>query len=291
MERKNFKIKAKKSMLLEKYLKENLGLSAAHIRKLKNIPDGITRNGNLIRTVDTVFPDEIISIAEGDINEIEPNSSIKSEILYEDEEIIVFNKPSGMPVHPSHRHRNDTLGNYFSYLYPNKTFRPINRLDRDTSGACAVAKSQRSAGYYQRKINKKYYAFASGKIIGKGTVSIPIKRMDNTIITRCCAHDGQEAVTHYRAIISNERASLLEIKLETGRTHQIRVHFSHLGHVLLGDDLYGGNYDYIGRQALHCGEIYFKNILSDEVTCVKAPFPDDLMDLERIFFDNIIQMT
>lgn len=287
MERKKFKAEIKEKMLLGEFLRKELNISAGLLRRLKNIPDGITRNGKLIRTVDEVFPNDVIELCEIDTNEIEPNPDLKVDVIYEDEEIIVFNKPSGMPVHPSHRHRYDTLGNYFSYIYPNKSFRPINRLDRDTSGACAVAKSQRSAGYYQGKIQKTYYAFVSGKIDGKGTISLPIKRMNDTIITRFCCYDGQKAVTHYKSICCNEKASFLEIDLETGRTHQIRVHFSHIGHPLLGDDLYGGNHNIIERQALHCGKLHFKNIIDNKDTYIKAPFQKELVDLERKLFKSI----
>ena len=111
--------------------------------------------------------------------------------------------------------------------------------------------------------------------------------MNDTIIKRYCCYDGQKAVTHYKSIYNNETASFLEIKLETGRTHQIRVHFSHIGHPLLGDDLYGGNHNIIERQALHCGKLHFKNIINGKDTYIKAHFQKELVDLERELFKSV----
>lgn len=201
--------------------------------------------------------------------------------VFENENLIVFNKPAGMPVHPSIRHQGDTLGNYFSSLFPELTFRPVNRLDRDTSGLCVIAKNALAASSLQGECRKIYYAAVHGIIEESGTIDAPITRRQQSIITRCVSPEGRRAVTHYRRLSFNDKYSLAEIVLETGRTHQIRVHFSHIGHPLAGDDLYGGLRENISRQALHCGEMSFTEPVSGELITVNAPLPEDIEGLFR----------
>jgi len=219
--------------------------------------------------------DEIILKLE-DSSFLEPSGELEAVIAYEDENVVIFNKPSGMPVHPSIKHQGDTLGNYFAYLYPELTFRPINRLDSDTSGLCAVAKNAHSANLLQGNIEKVYYAVAEGIIEEEGVIEAPIARVQESIIVRCVSEDGQRAVTHYKRLAHNERFSFAEIHLETGRTHQIRVHFSHIGHPLAGDDMYGGGLDFINRQALHCGKMIFTDYVSGEKITVVAEISEDI---------------
>ena len=210
---------------------------------------------------------------------LEPNPDLKVPIAFENESLIVFDKPSGVPVHPSAKHQGDTLGNCFSSMFEGLAFRPVNRLDRDTSGLCLVAKSTYSASLLQKNFSKVYYAGVHGITDGYGTIDAPIARERESIITRCVREDGQKAVTHYTRILCSEKYSLLEIHLETGRTHQIRVHLSHIGHALAGDDLYGGLRDDISRQALHCGELSFSDPVSGKTITVKSDIPDDIRKL------------
>lgn len=233
------------------------GTSKRLITKLKQVENGITKNGIHARTIDIVKSGDVIEILLEDEKVLEENSELNVPIIYEDNDIIVFDKPAFMPVHPSHKHLNDTLGNYFAYHCNGLTFRPINRLDRDTSGLCAVAKNRFAAVGLQKSLEKVYYAVACGVITGSGTIDKPIARKDSSIITRCVSDDGQSAVTHYEAIKSNNKYTLLKVTLETGRTHQIRVHFSYLGYPLAGDNMYGGDVSALDRQALHCGELFF----------------------------------
>jgi 23S rRNA pseudouridine1911/1915/1917 synthase len=279
MNRKEIYADIENPMLLEDFLRKEKGISARLLRKLKHSPNIITRNDKLIRTIDMVYPHDIIVLVTHDNNEIIPNSDLKVKILYEDDDVVVFDKPPMMPVHPSHKHHFDTLGNYFSAKFPDKTFRPINRLDRDTSGTCAVAKNQQYASFLQNNIKKTYFAIVSGRTETFGTIDLPIKRVADTLILRCVASDGKRAVTHYEVIKQNDDASLLKINLETGRTHQIRVHFSHIGHSLFGDDLYGGNLDFINRQALHCGQLEFYKMKTGEKIVVKSELPEDMVNL------------
>ena len=255
------------------------GTSKRLITKLKQVDNGITKNGVHARTIDTVKSGDVIEISLHDEKVLDENSELNVPIIYEDNDVIVFDKPAFMPVHPSHKHLYDTLGNYFAYCCKGLTYRPINRLDRDTSGLCAVAKNSFSAVKLQKSIEKVYYAVACGKISGTGTIDKPIARMDNSIITRCVSDDGQSAVTHYEAIKSNEKYTLLKIKLETGRTHQIRVHFSYIGHPLAGDNMYGGDMTDLNRQALHCGELFFTHPVTNEKLHLVSKLPQDIVCL------------
>ncbi len=237
------------------------------------------RNGQLVRSIDMVYPGDEIILKISDDSFLEPNGSLIAEVAFENENLIIFDKPPNMPVHPSARHRTDTLGNYFAYLFPELTFRPINRLDSNTSGLCIIAKNTLSAGLLQGCRHKVYYAAVHGITPESGTIDAPIARLGKSIITRCVREDGQRAVTHFERICCNERYSLEKIRLETGRTHQIRVHFSHIGCPLAGDDLYGGSREHITRQALHCGEITFNEPLTGKEITVTSQLPEDITKL------------
>jgi len=265
---------------LDDFLRNDAGVSKRMISRLKRTENGITRDGRLVRTIDNVYRGEKIVLSFEDTKILEPNGNLDVEIAFENENLIVFDKPVGMPVHPSIKHQGDTLGNFFAYKYPDLTFRPVNRLDRDTSGLCIVAKNAFSAAALQNDIQKVYYAAVTGNVKGEGTVDAPIAREQESIIKRVVREDGQRAVTHYKVLISGEKYSLLEVNLETGRTHQIRVHFSYIGHPLAGDDLYGGNREDIEYQALHCGSLEFKEPVTGELITVKS---DIRADMKRLF--------
>lgn len=266
-------------MTLQKFLTEKKDVSRRLLTRLKREENGITRNGTTIHTIDTVYDGDIIILKINDSKFLEPNPKLDIPVAFENENLVIFDKPAGIPVHPSIKHQGDTVGNYFAYLYPELTFRPVNRLDKDTSGLVVIAKNPFSANILQKSCTKTYYAIVHGITDISGTVNAPIARECESIIVRCVRPDGQTAVTHYRRIAHNEKYSLLEIHLETGRTHQIRVHFSHIGHALAGDDLYGGSRQDISRQALHCGMMYFRNPLTDEVITIKSDIPDDMKNL------------
>ncbi len=274
-----FEVETENPVTVQDYLRGKCGVSRRLLQKLKQIDGGITCNGGFIRTIDTVNGGDIIVLNSEEKNEIEPNGNLNAEIVFENKSLVIFDKPCNMPVHPSARHRNDTLGNFFAYLYPELTYRPINRLDKDTSGLCIVAKNPYSANILQGKCEKTYYAVVHGEISGEGVINAPVAREKASIIIRCVREDGQQAVTHYRSIKANDKYTLLEIHLETGRTHQIRVHFAHIGHALAGDDLYGGSRDDIQRQALHCGKVKFPLPESGEEITVCSELPKDIIKL------------
>ena len=264
---------------LEKFLLGKKGVSRRLLTKLKRQKDGITRGGVLVRSIDMVERGDVIVLNMEDDSFLEPNGSLDVPIAFENESLVVFNKPSGMPVHPSIRHQGDTLGNYFAYLYPELTFRSVNRLDRDTSGLCIIAKDAHAAKLLQGCCKKVYYAAVHGEIPEWGTIDAPIARERESIILRCVRDDGQRAVTHFKRLKTNGKYSLAEIDLETGRTHQIRVHFAHIGAPLAGDDLYGGLRDDISRQALHCGKLTFSDPMTGEPITVSSELPKDITDL------------
>lgn len=250
------------------------GISRRVLTALKR-SGGLTRGGGTLRTVDAVHAGEVITLRlDGGETSVAANPELSADVVYEDEDVVVFNKPPFMPVHPSQRHHDDTLANLFAARYPGLPFRPINRLDRNTSGLCVCAKNQFAAAALSGSISKVYYAITDGTPPGD-TVNAPIGRLGDSVIERCVTPDGKPAVTHFRKI-AGERRALLRITLETGRTHQIRVHMSHIGFPLCGDDMYGGDCTAISRQALHCGEVEFTLPVSGERITISAPLPEDM---------------
>lgn len=270
---------------VEEFLRRHHFVSRRLITALKRTDGGITRNGEFVRTIDKVKCGDIISLQTESDSPLEPNGLLYAELVYDDDYVAVFNKPANMPMHPSHLHQGDTLGNYFSYLFPDKTFRAVNRLDRDTSGLCVCAKSRYTANLLQGNVKKTYYAAVTGTIQNSGTIDAPIAREKESIITRCVREDGQRAVTHYKPILRGSGSTLLEIDLETGRTHQIRVHMAHIGLPLIGDTLYGEDRT-IQRQALHCGKISFTHPQNGKLITLEVPLPNDIQSL---FKDKITE--
>ena len=248
--------------------------------KLKRTENGITKNGVHCRTVDVLKQGDIVEIKMNDQKTLEPNEELFVPIAFENNDFVVFDKPPLMPVHPSIKHQGDTLGNFFAAKYPQITFRPVNRLDRDTSGLCVAAKNSFYATALQFSIKKTYYAVVTGKISHSGSIDAPIARERESIIKRIVSPQGQTAVTHFVPIKSDREGkfTLVKIPLETGRTHQIRVHFSHIGHPLAGDGLYGEKSDLIERQALHCGKLEI-TLPDGEVIQVCSEIPQDMRRL------------
>lgn len=278
MQHIEYKYTGENPVQLQTFLK-NSGVSARLIKKLKRCENGITCNGILIRSIDNVRNGDIISLNINDERFLEPNGNLNVKTAYENDYVIIFDKPADMPVHPSIKHQGDTLGNYFSFIYPELTFRPVNRLDRNTSGLCAVAKNPHSASRLQKSISKTYYAVVCGHTDNCGIINAPIARENDSIILRTVRDDGKPAITHYRTLAQNEKYSLVEVRPETGRTHQIRVHFSYKGYPLAGDELYGGSTDDIKCHALHCGIMTFNDIFTGEKITVVSEIRQDMKNL------------
>lgn len=228
------------------------------------------------------------------IDFIEDNSNIAPtemilDIVYEDDALVVVNKPAGIPVHPSMDHFKDSLSNgvkfYFNTIELKKKIRPVNRLDKNTSGLVVFAKNQyiQECLVKQMKENKfikEYIAICNGVIEDDfGTINAPIARKENSIIERCVSENGNTAITHYEVIKTTNDYTVVKCILETGKTHQIRVHFAHIGHPLLGDTLYGASSPLISRQALHAYKIIFTHPISKQKLEFTAMIPADFESL------------
>lgn len=213
---------------------------------------------------------------------------MKLSILYEDQDILVVSKPADMPVHPSFGNYENTLANGVAAYFQEKgllcPFRCINRLDRDTSGALILAKNPLSASILSaqmknRLIRRTYLAVVKGITPEKGTVSAPISRVSASVIKRQVDFsEGDPAVTHFERLAVSHEHSLLEIRLETGRTHQIRVHMGYLGYPLPADYLYCPDYSRFSRQPLHSFQLTFTRPVTGAPLCVTAPVPSDIWE-------------
>lgn len=264
-------------MTAERFLRSR-GFSHKLITRLKH-SGGLTRGGEILRSVDTLSAGDEVCVRLEDSGAVVPNPDIRAEVVFENEDVVVFDKPCGLAVHPSIVHYSDTLGNLFAALYPGSVFRPIHRLDKDTSGLCACAKNKLAASLLSAGVEKTYYAVVDGEITQPGEINAPIGRTDGSIIKREVRADGQPAATLYRPILCKNGRTLLEITLRTGRTHQIRVHFSHIGFPLCGDQMYGGNRTYIGRQALHSGKMRLRLPITGELRELESALPEDISRL------------
>lgn len=193
-------------------------------------------------------------------------------IIYEDDSFIILNKPKNIAVHPSHQHFENSLSNglkyYFDSINLHKKIRPVNRLDLNTSGLILFAKNEYVQECLIRQMasktfKKEYLAIVTGKLDSiSGTISKPIARKPNSIIERCVSENGKHSITHFEVLKEFDDCSLVKCSLETGRTHQIRVHFASIGHPLVGDDLYGSSSDLFDGQALICYRLFFKHPIS-----------------------------
>ncbi len=272
---------------VKNFLRGDCNVSATLLRQLKLVENGITSSGVHIRTIDKLYSgDEVAITLPDEKNEIEPiNLPIK--ILYEDEHIIAFDKSAFMTVHPVHGHIDDTLANAAAYYAESKgevwSFRAVNRLDRDTSGVLLTAKNAYAAALLPKSVKKIYIAVCEGVIKEGGTVNAPIRLKEGHSIQREVGSGGVNAVTHYRPLKYGNGHTLTEFDLETGRTHQIRVHMSYLGYPLAGDDMYGGSLKYISRQALHCREVCFQHPVTKKQIRIESVLPEDILNI----LDNV----
>ncbi|MBQ7654793.1 MAG: RluA family pseudouridine synthase [Clostridia bacterium] len=271
---------------LKSFLKNEVGLSSRLVKSLKNSEIGFLKNGEKIRTVDYLFSGDTleINLDEGE-NDITPTFN-DIDIVFEDEDFIVLNKSPFVAMHPTHNHQGDTLANDVAGYLLNKnkicTFRSIGRLDKGTSGLCIVALNTLSASILSKqKIKKTYYAVAEGIFEGSGVIDAPIYRPDPMKTLRAVGESGDRAVTHWKCICHDDERSFLEINLETGRTHQIRVHFAHLGAALTGDRLYGNEREDITHQALHCGRMEFVHPLTKQNISLFAEMPGDMKKIVK----------
>ncbi len=274
---------------------------SAFISFLKKRDRGILLNGERVTVRKTVKSGDLLELEYLDDKTVAEESdiipvNIPINIIYEDDDIIAVNKPANMPTHPSHNHQDDTLANALRYYFDKRDipfiFRSVNRLDNRTSGIVLIAKNRLSASRLskdisQGKISKNYLAVLHGTPSPtSGEICAPIRRTDDSIITRQVHKDGAYSLTKYRTLLYNDMFSLVEASPVTGRTHQLRVHFSHVGHPICGDTLYGYPSHFISRQALHAYKLSFIHPTSGKSIILKAMPPEDMRKLITEVFDT-----
>lgn len=265
------------------FLRGEAGMSARLVGSLKRLPDGICLNGSQTRTIDRLHAGDLLTLSfPDDTGSVEP-LCFPLDVLYEDEDLLIVNKPAGLAMHPTHNHQGDTLANalaaYFQQQGRQVAMRCVGRLDKDTSGIVVCALNRYAAARLSGCVEKAYLAVASGLYRGSGAIDRPIVRPDPLHTSRAVGEGGLPAVTHWRALMQGENRTLLRVRLETGRTHQIRVHFASLGTPLVGDTMYGTADDRIARQALHCAAARLIHPVTGRALQAEAPLPPDMQAL------------
>ena len=300
-----YKISADESgKTVKEILRYGVGLSLAFTKQLKFLDNGIMLNGERVTVRKTVCEGDILFLATEDVQKdgVLTPTKLPLDIIYEDEYIVIPNKSANMPTHPSHNHRGDTLADALAYKYQEEgfpfVFRAISRLDRNTSGLVLIAKDRISASRLSDSmkngdISKKYIAILEGELeCDEGVIDTYIKREAQSIIFhKVCTENenGDRAITKYKVLAQNNGYTLVLASPITGRTHQLRVHFSHIGAPILGDDMYGHESDLISRHALHAMALGFIHPRTQSSFTVFAPPSEDMAGLiSNIFGEDIL---
>ena len=268
---------------------EELGCSRNVISRLKTSPAGLCVDGTEVFSSYRLTAGETLTIClpEEETPQAFAPEPMDLNFVYEDEDLLVVNKASGVPVHPSPGHYTGTLANGMAWYFLQKgepfVYRAVNRLDRDTTGLLILARNQLSASILssmgeKRLIRREYLAIAKGKVPEEGIIDAPIARKEGSILERIVSPGGETARTRYRTLLYRPSLdlSLVSLRLETGRTHQIRVHMAHIGHPLPGDFLYCPDFSVIRRQALHSHALTFPHPITKKELHFEAPLPDDM---------------
>ena len=273
-------------------LRRRLGLSGTVLRRIKWLPDGITVDGVRVTVRYRVQPGQTLSVRLSDPDSAGQPVPVDGpvDVVWEDADLAVVNKAPGMLVHPSHGHFDDTVGNYLMARWQKNSeeagFHPVHRLDKGTTGLLVVAKHP----YGQEKLKNQlhtgefrrvYLAVCDGiPAPSEGIIDAPIGPVSGSLIAREVHADGKAARTHYRVLQTRNARSLVELDLETGRTHQIRVHMAHIGCPLTGDFLYGTeDHALIGRPALHSARLELTHPVTGERLALSLPLPEDMARL------------
>lgn len=287
----NYKVIDNKYLNIKDVLKSHFGISDKLLIKLKKhqhiflngIPEYVTKPITIedFIEIDLDFEETFDNIVK---------TKMVLDIIFEDDSLIIINKPAGIPVHPSILHFDNSLSNGLAYYFQEhnikKKIRPVNRLDKDTSGIVVFAKNE----YIQeclvkqmkfQKFSKEYFAILEGFLEKKsGTIRAPISRKEGSIIEREINSNGDVSITHFELVknfsVQEKQLSLVKFKLETGRTHQIRVHSKYINHPILGDSLYGNNSELISRQSLHSYKISFVHPITNENLEFEIDLPKDM---------------
>ncbi len=275
-------------LTVEEYLKQVLKISGRKIQKLTR-QKGILLNGRTVylqkklKATDTL---RVLAFEDTDYGVL-PEPGIV-EVLYEDDYLFVLNKPAFQLVHPTGQTTSGTLANYLANHLKQRgvvnTIRPVHRLDRDTSGCVIFAKDGGSQNLLEQQLKKgtlkrTYVALVNGAVEpASGVIDAPIGPHPSLQNRRAINDKGDPAITHYRTLQSFASNTLLELTLETGRTHQIRIHLAHLGHPIIGDGMYGVASPLISRQALHASSIGFRDLKNDQEIVIEAPLTPDIAE-------------
>ncbi len=276
-------------LTMEIYLKQILQYSGRKIQKLTR-QKGIFLNGKQVFLQKKIKTDDTIRILvpEDASYGVQPEQG-NIEILYEDEYVLVLNKPPRQLVHPTGQTSSGTLANYLAFHLEKQgiisTIRAIHRLDRETSGCVLFAKDGRSQFILEQQLTantlkRSYMALVKGIAEpSSGTIDAPIGPHPSLPNRRAINTQGEQAITHYQTldVFSSEAVSLLELHLETGRTHQIRLHLAHMGYPIIGDGMYGVRSPLISRQALHAHSVTFQHVKDNREITVEAPLPADFL--------------
>lgn len=277
------------NLTLKEVLLDKLNFSVRSLSKMKRYKT-VKVNNKYIRPGDKINKGDLIEVKiEEEMADFKPQD-LKLPILYDDFDIIMVNKPPFMVVHPTKSHFENTIANGVTHYVVEKSenvkIRFVNRLDMNTSGLVIVAKNPYaqfvlSSDMKEDKVEKMYIAVVKGVVKEDfGTINEPIYRPTDDSIKRIVHEEGQPSVTHFEVVQRLKDATVLKLKLETGRTHQIRVHLNHIGHGIIGDELYGYvDENLINRQALHAFSLKFKQPRTREDLEFKAPLPKDMEEL------------
>lgn len=273
-------------------LKRHLGLSGTVVRRIKWLPDGILVDGARVNTRFCPQEGQVLSVR---LSDPERRSGILPapgplDIVYEDGDVVVLNKAPGVPVHPGPGHYSDTVGNFLLSYYDQEgaegDFHPVHRLDRGTSGLLVVARHPHAQEVLKAQLHtdgfcREYLAVCQGTPqLPAGTVDAPLGPKPGSLVEQMVRPDGKPARTHYEVVKAGESCALVRLVLDTGRTHQIRVHLAHLGHPLVGDFLYGTEEpDRIPRPALHSYRLTFRHPITGQEMSFTAPVPPDMRRL------------
>lgn len=267
---------------VQTFLRQEHGFSWRMVVRLKHTENGITVNGEPRRSIDRLAAGEhlILQLPQDTIR-VEA-SDLPLAVVYEDDALMVVDKPPYIAVHPSAFKPEPTLASivvgYYAKNGQSHAFRPTNRLDRNTSGLLLTAKNAHVAYALTHKVQKTYLAIVLGRLEGEGVIDRPIRVKEGSCITREVGEGGKESRTHYTALATDGEVTLVRLRLETGRTHQIRVHMAWLGFPLAGDTMYGTDETVMPRQALHCAEMAFTHPLTGERVELTSPLPEDMRD-------------
>ena len=271
---------------VQNFLRRGCGLSWRMVVRLKGVTDGVTADGVSLRTIDRVKAGQTVALRmPEDVIRVEP-VEMPLTVGYEDDLLLAVDKPPYLAVHPSAGKPDPTLANavvaYYGRTGECHAFRPVNRLDRNTSGLLLAGKNAHAAFALSGKVDKSYLALVLGKLEGEGIIEQPIRVKEGCCITREVGEGGKYSLTRWKALAGDEKVTLVRVKIETGRTHQIRVHMAWLGHPLAGDTMYGTDEAEMARHGLHCDSMDFEHPMTGELVRLTSPLPQDMREaLER----------